>query len=164
MKTLRTTGLTVMLAVALSGCGNDGDSAGAAAANRAADDYEITQIVTKWHDAVTTKDIDLAMSLFADDAVFTIAGQSVAGKDQIRNFLAGQGAPFKPQNHWTSLTHTPNIRHTLSGDRGTLFFECHYFDTGTRQLVSSVSADSKVARIGGRWVFTSLVAGNAILG
>jgi hypothetical protein len=149
---------------ALAGCGDDGNSAAAAQAQRAADDYEMTQMAIKWHEAVSTKNVDLAMSLFADDAVLTAAGKSHSGKDEIRKLVSTQLAPFKPENHWTSLTHAPNIRHTVSGDRGTLYFECHYFDLNTRQLANSVSADTRLARVGGKWVFTNLVTGNAILG
>lgn len=157
-------GGALMLLGVLAGCGGDGDSAAASELNKAADDYQITQMVTAWHEAVTIKDVDLAMSLFADDAVFTAAGKSHAGKDEIRRFLSTQVAPFKPENQWTSLTHTPDIRHTITGDRGTLYFECHYFDIGTRQLVNSVSGDTRIVRRDGEWRFTSLVVGNAILG
>jgi hypothetical protein len=153
----------VLMAATLSSCGGDDDPAAASEVDNVADDYEITQMVTKWHDAVTTKDVGLAMSLFADDAVFTAAGTPHAGKDEIRKFLTTQVAPFKPDNRWTSLTHAPDIRHTISGDRGSLYFECHYFDTGTRQLVNSVSADSRVVQVNGQWLFSSLVAGNALL-
>lgn len=152
----------LMLLGGLTGCGSD-DSA-AASVQKDSDDYQITQMVTTWHDAVTTKNVDLALSLFADDAVFTAAGKTHTGKDAIRQFLSTQAAPFKPENHWTSLTHTPNIRHTITGSRGTLYFECHYFDIGTRQLVNSVSGDTRVVRRNGKWAFTNLVAGNAILG
>jgi hypothetical protein len=157
-------GGTLTLLVALGGCGGSEDSPAASEAKRTADDYQITQMVTKWHEAVSTKNIDLALSLFTDDAVLTAAGTSIAGKEEIGGFLRTQVAPFKPENAWTSLTHTPNIRHTLSGDRGTLYFECHYFDVGTHQLANSVSGDTRVARRGDEWRFTRFVVGNAILG
>jgi hypothetical protein len=152
----------VLLLAGLAGCSN-GDTA-AASVQKASDDYVITQMVTKWHEAVSTKNVDLALSLFTDDAVFIAAGTTHSGKDEIRKFLNTQAAPFKPENHWTSLTHTPNIRHTISGSRGTLYFECHYFDIATRQLVNSVSGDTKVVRRNGEWRFTDLVVGKAILG
>lgn len=156
-------GGALLLVAALGGCSGSEDSAAASEAKRAADDYQITQMVTKWHEAVSTKNVDLALSLFTDDATVTAAGKSVSGKE-IGGFLRTQVAPFKPENDWTSLTHTPNIRHTLSGDRGTLYFECHYFDIGTRQLTNSVSGDTRVVRRDGEWRFTSMVADNAILG
>jgi hypothetical protein len=136
----------------------------AATLQKVSDDYVLTQMVTRWHEAVSTKNVDLALSLFTEDAVFTAAGRTHSGKEEIRRFLSTQAAPFKAENRWTSLTHTPDIRHTITGDRGTLYFECHYFDIGTRQLVNSVSGDTRVARRGGEWRFTDVVAGNAILG
>jgi len=155
--------LLVMLG-GLAGCGDNGNAAAASQARRAAADYEMTQLAFKWHEAASTKNVDLAMSLFTDDGVLTAAGKTYAGKDELRRLLSTQLAPFKPENHWTSLTHTPNIRHTVSGDRGTLYFECHYFDLNTHQIVNSVSADTRVARVGGSWRFSSLVTGTAILG
>ena len=152
----------LMLLLGLAGCSRD--SSAAASVQKESDDYQITQMVTKWHEAVSTKNVDLALSLFTDDAVFSAAGKAYSGKDEIRNFLSTQAAPFKTENHWTSLTHTPNIRHTISGNRGTLYFECHYFDTGTRQLANSVSGDTKVVRRNGEWRFTDLVVGKALLG
>lgn len=161
MKRAMVLGAIVLLG-GLTGCG--GDHPAAASVQKNSDDYQLVRMVTTWHDAVTTKNVDLALSLFADDAAFTAAGRTHSGKDAIRQFLSSQAAPFKPENRWTSLTHTPNIRHTITGNRGTLYFECHYFDIGTRQLVNSVSGDTRVVRRNGKWAFTNLVAGNAILG
>src|SRR5919109_1851698 len=152
----------LMLLATLAGCGGN-DSAAASGARNAADDYEITQMVAKWHEALSTKNLDLAMSLFADDAVLTAAGTTYSGKDEIRKFLTAQ-TPLKPEVHWTSLTHTPSIRHMITGNRGTLYFECHFFDIGTRQLVNSTSGDTRVVRVGNQWLFSRFAAGNAILG
>lgn len=152
----------LMLLGGLAGCSRDDSSA--ASVQRESDDYQLTQMVTSWHEAVSTKNVDLALSLFADDAVFVAAGKAYSGKDEIRMFLSTQAAPFRPENRWTSLTHTPNIRHRISGNRGTLYFECHYFDLGTRQLANSVSGDTKVVRRNAEWRFTDLVVDTAILG
>lgn len=152
----------LMLLASVAGCGGDG-SAAASAARNAADDYEITQMVTKWHEAMSSKNVDLALSLFAEDAVFTAAGNTYSGRGEIRKFLSTQ-TPLKAENHWASLAHTPSIRHTVTGDRGTLYFECHFFDVRTRQLVNSVSGDSRVVRVGNKWLFSRVVGGNAILG
>ena len=157
-------GGALLLLGTLAGCSGDGGQAAAAGVQRAADDYELTQMAIKWHEAASTKNVDLAISLFADDAVITAAGTTYSGKNAIRNLLDTKMAPFRPENRWTSLTHTPNIRHTLTGDRGTLYFECHYFDLNTRQISNSVSADTRLARVGGQWRFTSMTAASAILG
>lgn len=157
-------GAAIMVLATLAGC-RGGDSAGASQARKAADEYEITQMVTKWHEAISTKNMGLALSLFVDDAVMTAAGKAHSGKDEIGKFLNTQ-TPFRPESHWTSLTHAPSIRHTITADRGrgTLYFECHFFDIRTRQLVNSSSGHARVLRVQYQWLFASVDVGNAILG
>jgi hypothetical protein len=149
-----------LLLAILTGCGT-GDSA--AASIRKDDNYQITEMVTNWHQALTTKDVELALSLFAHGAVLTAAGKVHSGKDEIRKFLNTQ-TPFRPESQWISLTHTPSIRHTVSGSRGTLYFECHFFDVDSRRLVNSTSGDARVVRVHNQWLFTSVAVGNAIVG
>jgi ketosteroid isomerase-like protein len=98
------------------------------------------------------------MSLWADDATFTVGSQTYTGKDQIRNFFMTTAAPFKPENNWVSETPEYKLRVTIEGDRGTLYFECHYVDVATRAVKAVVSADQDVARIDGRWLITKSVA------
>ena len=129
----------------------------------AADKYAISQLQVKWHEANSTKNLDEAVNLFADDAVFTLGGETYRGKDQIRTFFLTKAASFKPENDWTSLHPAFKVRITSVEDRGTIHFECHYVDRDSRQFMASVLADAKVARIGERWLFTSLVGANATL-
>lgn len=154
--------MTVATVAALSGCGGD-DSKATEAAFETADKYEITQLQVKWHEAITNKNLEQAMSLFADDAVFTVAGQTYSGKEQIRNWLATKAAPFKPENRWTSLHPAFKLRVSAVDDRGTLHFECHFVDPETQQFKASLQGDARVARVSGRWLFTSLAGGNATL-
>jgi uncharacterized protein (TIGR02246 family) len=163
MKILALIGLA--LAAALSGCGLGDDSAEASPATfEAADKFAITELQTKFHEANSTKNLELLMNLFADDAVFTIGGHTYTGKDQIRNFYVTKAGPFRPENNWTSLHPAFKVRITAVEDRGTIHFECHYVDVATQQFKSSVGADAKVARIHDKWLFTSLLASNASLG
>ncbi len=152
-----------VLAVALIGCGGGGSDDASREVFAAADKYAIGQLQVKWHDANSSKNLDLATSLFADDAVFTVGGQTYRGKDQIRSFFATKSAPFQPENNWTSLHPAFKLRITSVEDRGTIHFECHYVDRDDRQLKASVVGDAKVARINDEWLFTSLVGGNATL-
>jgi uncharacterized protein (TIGR02246 family) len=151
-------GMTAMLTVALAACGSGGNKAAVAELQRQADFFAIEQIEVKWHQASSTKDVDLMMTLWADDATFTIGSTTLTGKDQIRNFFATEAAPFKPENQWVSETPAYKIRVTVDGDEGTLYFECHYVDVATRQVTAVVGADQNVARIGGRWVITNAIA------
>jgi hypothetical protein len=103
------------------------------------------------------------MSLWADDATFTVdAGTTLTGKDEIREFWLG-ARPFQPENHWVSETPAYKLQATVAGDKGTLYFECHYVDPTTKMVVGVVGADQQVARIDGEWLITNHVGASPIL-
>ena len=146
------------LVVSLAGCGTASTPAPPSDLQLKADTYDIEQIEVTWHKASSTKDVDLMMSIWADTATFTVGAKTYTGKDQIREFFATQAGPFKPENHWVSETPAYKIRVTVDGDRGTLYFECHYVDVATKQVKSVVAADQNVARISGKWLITNSVS------
>ena len=128
------------LAATLAACSSAGSSAGSSASpasdqQHQADLYGIEQIEVNWHKASSTKDLDLMMSQWADNATFTIGTQTYTGKDQIRNFFVSTAAPFKAGNTWVSDTPAYKIVATVDGDKGTLYFECHYVDPKTGKVV-----------------------------
>ncbi len=158
----------LMLAASVAACSSGDKTASGTAAQQAdlkkqADTYAIDGIEETWHKASSLKDLNLMMTIWADNATFTAGAQTYTGKQQIRNFFATKAAPFKPANHWVSDTPAYKIRTTVDGDKGTLYFECHYVDATTRQVKAVVAADQNVARINGRWVITSSVAATPIL-
>jgi hypothetical protein len=102
------------------------------------------------------------MTLWAPNATATIAGQTYRGKKAIRQLFAKAG-PFQPQNHWESDTPAYKIRITINGDRGTLYFECHYIDVGTQKVALAVGADQDVRKINGRWLITKLISSSVTL-
>src|SRR5262245_14679449 len=125
------------LAASLSACGGSGgSSASNKAQQEAADKYAIEQIESNWHKASSTKDVDLMMSLWAPDATFNNGSDTLTGKAEIRKFFETTAGPFKPENHWLSDTPAYKIRITVNGDKGTLYFECHYIDTKTMEVVN----------------------------
>jgi hypothetical protein len=128
-----------------------------------ADLYAIGQIEVDWHQAASTKNVDLMMSLWADNATFTTASQTYTGKDQIRTFFT-KAAPFQPANNWVSDTPAYKSRVTVDGDKGTLYFECDYIDVPTKLVKIVVSADQQVARVNGKWVITSAISATPDLG
>ncbi len=155
----RTLLLGFALALSLTACSSSkGSTSQSAALQKEADTYAIDQIEVNWHRASSTKNVNLMMSLWADDATATLGGTTYIGKGQIRNFFVTKSAPFQPQNHWVSDTPAYKIRVTVNGDKGTLYFECHYVDANTHKVVAVVSADQDVARINGRWLITKLVS------
>ncbi len=141
------------IAASIVAC-SSGNSAAQADLQKQADLYAIDQIEANWHKAASLKDVDLMMTLWADNATFTIGSRTLVGKDELRAFFTTEAAPFKPENHWESDTPAYKIRTTVDGDKGTLYFECHYIDVDTKEVKAVVGGDNKVARINGKWVIT----------
>jgi ketosteroid isomerase-like protein len=164
MRMLLIGGALGVVVFALTACGgSSASSASEHAVQRQADLYAIDQIEKNFHKATSRHDIDLMMSLWAPNATFTTEpGQTLTGKKQIRRFWLAAPA-FQPENHWISDTAAYKIRMTVNGDRGTLYFECHYIDSKTSELGPVTAADQQVARINGRWLITDMVGGSATL-
>jgi ketosteroid isomerase-like protein len=139
-------------ALAASG-GSSVSSASEAQMRRNADLWEIDQLQKKFHRATTRKNLKLMMSMYAPNATFTFPGTTAVGKEEIRAFWKTSKA-FT--NDWISETPAYKVRITLNGDRGTLYFECHYVDAKTGEMQVTTAADVEVARIGGRWLITSI--------
>jgi ketosteroid isomerase-like protein len=157
-------GTLLVVVVALAGCG--GSSKGSAAGqsvDREANLYQINQIEQTFHKAMSKHDVNLMMTLFAPGAVFSLGANSLTGKAQIRHFFATENAAFKPQNHWESDTPSYKIRITMDGDKGTLYFECHFVDVKTGAVAPPVGIDDDVQKIGGRWLIVNTAGATATL-
>jgi ketosteroid isomerase-like protein len=155
---------TVLAAASLAACGgSDKPTAAERHAQRQADMYAIEQIEATWHKAASTHDVNEMMTLWAPNATFNIGTQTLHGTAQLRDFFAHKAAPFQPQNHWVSETPAYKIRITVNGDKGTLYFECHYVDLKTRKIVAVVGADQNVQRIDGKWLITNGAAATPAL-
>jgi hypothetical protein len=124
--------------------------------------YQIDQIERSWHKAASTKNLNLMMSLWASNSSATIAGKTYTGTAQIRSLFSKAG-PFQPQNHWISDTPAWKIRTTVNGNRGTLYFECHYVDIDTSKVVAVVGADLDVQKIHGKWLVVDLASSSPTL-
>jgi uncharacterized protein (TIGR02246 family) len=138
-----------------AGCGGSSSkSADQEALQHQADIAAIDQIEKTWHKAGSTQNVDLMMTVWAPDATFTVGGEPYVGKAQIRKFFEKAG-PFQPGNHWVSDTPAYKIRITANGDKGTLYFECHYIDSATGKIANIVAADQDVQKINGKWLITT---------
>jgi hypothetical protein len=115
-----------------------------------ADLWQIDQIEVHWHQATSTHNINEMMALWAPGAVFNIAGQTLTGKAQIRHWFLTDNPAF--HHHWLSDTPTYKIRITINGDKGTLYFQCHYVDPKTKMVVKYPAVDHKVQKINGKWL------------
>ena len=145
-------------ALSLAACGGSGKTGAVdPQVQKEADLYQIDQIEKTWHRAASTHDIDLMMTIWAPNSSFTIGGATSSGKAAIRKVFAAAG-PFQPGNHWISDTPAYKIRTTVNGDKGTLYFECHYIDLKTGKLAKVVGADQDVQKIDGKWLITNSVA------
>jgi len=80
------------------------------------------------------------------------------GKAQIRAFFMHKAGPFKPKHQWVSETPPTRSGSRQNGDKGTLYFECHYADVKTGKVVNTVAADQNVQKINGKWLITSSAA------
>jgi ketosteroid isomerase-like protein len=149
--------LGIVLTLSLTACGGSSSETSAAtqALQKQSDLYAIDGIEKTWHKASSTHNVDLMMSIWAPDSTFTIGPTTLTGKAQIRDFFAQKAAPFQAANHWVSDTPAYKIRITVNGDRGTLYFECHYIDVKTQKVMSVVAADQNVQRINGKWLITN---------
>lgn len=148
----------------LAACGDSSTpSAAEQELQRKADFYEIGQIEKDFHEAMTLKNLDLMMSLWAPSATLTAGpGETATGIDEIRGFWL-ESALFEPTNRWISDHPAYKLEVTVNGDRGTLHFECHFVDAETSELALATVADLDVARINGRWLITNLVGGSTTL-
>ena len=163
MRALVIGGILAILVV-VSGCGgSSSSSASEEALQRDSDMYAISQIEKAFHEAITKKDIDQMMSLYAPNATATFGpGPTVSGKDQIRAVWM-KSVPFKPETNWLSDHPAYKLVATVDGDRGTLRFECHFVDILTHKIAAVTGGATDVARVDDRWLITNFVGSTAEL-
>jgi SnoaL-like domain len=121
---------------------------------------ELHQVEIIFHTAASTKNLDLMMSLFADDASLSAGGKTYSGKDQVRNYFATVAGSFQPQNQWVAYTPAQRIRFSVNGDRATLYFECLYVDTKAKEIKAHTFSDDTLTRSGDKWLIRTMKAGN----
>jgi len=127
---------------------------------------EIYELQAAFHRAKTTQDLDLMMSLWADDATFT-NGTVYVGSDEIRSFWQRSGS-FT--HHRFSLVPSYKTTIQVHGDEAFLYFECHdignFADGGFDDpTVNAIVNDSFLAgtlrNLGGGWLFWNMTAGSS---
>jgi uncharacterized protein (TIGR02246 family) len=131
--------------------------AGASTEENADNFMQLHKVEITFHEAGTTKNLDLMLSLFADDAVLTAGGKTYTGKDQIKSFWQG-AATFQPQNQWVAYTPAFRIRYNVDGDRAHLYFECLYVDKAANKIAAHTNSDDTLMRVNGRWLIKEMKA------
>ena len=126
---------------------------------------EIYQLQAAFHRAKTTQDLDLMMSLWADDATFTNNGTVYLGFDQIKSFWRGSGS-FT--HHRFSLVPSYKTTIQVHGDEAFLYFECHdvgnfasgsFNDPTIKTIVNDTFLAGSLRNIAGNWLFQNMKAG-----
>lgn len=124
----------------------------------------IYQLQAAFHQAKSTQDIDLMMSLWDSRATLTVLGDPnspYAGPDRLRAFWQGSGS-FTHRRF--SLVPSFKIQIDVHRDVAFLYFECHDvgdYDLPTRQIASDTFLAGTVRRAHRRWVFVEMTAGPA---
>ena len=127
------------------------------------DRYAISEIEKNFHEAISKKNIDQMVSLFAPNATGTFGpGKTVTGKEQIRKVWL-KSVPFQPETQWLSDHPAYKLKVTIDGDRGTLHFECHFVDVKTGKVAAVTAGNADLARIDNRWLITNFVGSTAEL-
>jgi len=164
MRTLLIGGVLAIVALALSACGgSNASSVSERTLERKADTYTISQIERSFHEAISKKDLDEMVNLFAPNATGTFGpGKTVTGRQQIRQVWL-KSIPFKPETHWLSDHPAYKLKVTVDGDRGTLHFECHFIDVDTGKVEALTAGNLDVAKVDGRWLITNFVGSTSEL-
>lgn len=129
----------------------------AATEENPSDFMEIHKIEIVFHEAGTTKNLDLMLSLFADDATLTSGGKTYTGKDQLKSYWQAAG-PFQPQNQWVAYTPAFRIKYTVEADAAHLYFECLYVDKAANQIAAHTNSDDTLVRVNGKWLIKDMKA------
>jgi ketosteroid isomerase-like protein len=117
----------------------------------------IHKVEIAFHEAGTTKNLNLMLGLFTDDAVINAGGKTYTGKDQIKSFWQAAGT-FQPQNQWVAYTPAFRIRYTVDGDRAHLYFECLYVDKAANKIAAHTNSEDQLVRVNGRWLIKEMTA------
>jgi hypothetical protein len=121
------------------------------------DFMDFHKIEITFHEAGTTKNLDLMLSLFADDATLTSGGKTYTGKDQVRSYWQAAG-PFQPQNQWVAYTPAFRIKYTVEGDAAHLYFECLYVDKVANKIAAHTNSNDTLVRVNGKWLIKEMKA------
>jgi SnoaL-like domain len=124
-----------------------------------ADLFALHNVEIVFHQAASTKDLDLMMSLFADGATLSVGGKTYTGKDQVRSYFATIAGSFQPQNKWVAYTPAQRIRININGDQAHLYFECLYVDVVGKQIAAHTFSDDNLVRVGDKWLIKEMKAG-----
>jgi ketosteroid isomerase-like protein len=126
---------------------------------------EIYQLQAAFHRAKSHQDIDLMMSLWANDGTVTFGSAVFDGIEAIQAFFLSSGS-WKHQR--ASLVPSFKDEIQVRGDTAFLYFECHDValtdesptaPAGT--LVTHLFNAGSVRNVGGNWLYWRMIFGSA---
>lgn len=130
-----------------------------------ADVLALRNIEVTFHTArsvLPDKSLDQMMSIYADDAVLvdTAHGsKTYSGKSEVRKYWAEVSGPFRPEHHWIGYTPAIRMHADVTGDTGTLYFECLWMEVDANVVGTHSFSDMKLARKHGRWLVENVRVG-----
>jgi ketosteroid isomerase-like protein len=122
----------------------------------------IYELQAAFHRAKTTQDINLMLSLWADDGTLNVQGNASSpfvGTEELRAFWLGSGS-FTHRRFSLVPSFKTQIR--VSGDTAWLYFECHdvaNYDTSARSIVNDTFLGGTLQKSGDIWQFKEMTAG-----
>ncbi len=125
----------------------------------------IRNVEIQFHQAgsvLPQKNIELMMSLYADDVVLTDTAHDntiYKGKGEVRRYWETVAAPFRPENHWIGYTPAMRIRADVNGNHATLYFECLWMDVDKNAIGSHSFSDMTLVRTKGKWLVSAVKVG-----
>jgi hypothetical protein len=108
------------------------------------------------------KDLDLMMSLYADDAVLTDTAHDnkvYQGKEQIRSYWANVSGPFRPEHHWIGYTPAMRSKSNVTGNTGTLDFECLWMNVDDNTIGAHAFSSMELVRVKRQWLVKRIKVG-----
>jgi ketosteroid isomerase-like protein len=132
-----------------------------------ADILAVRNIEVTFHTAgsvLPEKNLDLMMSIYADDAELTDTAHDnklYKGKEQVRSYWADVSGPFRPEHHWIGYTPAMRMHAQVDGNRATLYFECLWMDTDSNAVGAHSFSDMTLERAHGRWLVKAIKVGKA---
>jgi SnoaL-like protein len=118
---------------------------------------DLHQVEIAFHQAGSTKNLDLMLSLFTDDAVIMSGGKTYSGKDRVKAFWQSAG-PFQPQNQWVGYTPAFRIRYDVEGEQAHLYFECLWIDKTAKKIAAHTNSDDTLVHRNGKWLIKEMKA------
>jgi hypothetical protein len=130
-----------------------------------ADILAVRNVEITFHTAgsvLPSKDLELMMSLYADDAVLTDTAHDnkvYRGKEQVRTYWVDVSGPFRPEHHWIGYTPAMRIKSNVTGNTAALYFECLWMDVDTNAVGAHAFSSMDLARVNGRWLVKGIKVG-----